>query len=509
MLVYIVNCKNKSMLSVFDSAYEFLYVTCMKILSLYEKQVQSYPDVPRYMHIVEALVEGLALGVLVVGERLPTHRHLAKSLKLTVGTVSRAYAEAARRGITEGITGRGTFMRARVQDREVPSDLHSLKVFAGQAHGGSGHKDAVYDLGFIAPFEHINPSLTQGLEQVLHNAKEDETLFSSLFSYQQPRGLWRHREAGALWAKCYGYAVSPENILVCAGAQHALLTILASLFAPGDRLVVEHFSYPVLRQLARRLRLTLVPVRMDEGGMLPEALEAVCRTGAVRGVYLMPTCHNPTLAQMPLYRRTALVEVCRRHDIYIIEDDVYALSLEHRIAPLANLAPERTCFIASTSEALNGGLRIAYLCAPDALYADLERTIGYTISMAPPLMAELARQWIMDGTADVILQEKRHEAALRNELVRNYLDGFSVTSRSTGFFCWLRLPHPWTAQGFAHVLQKHGIIVAESTLFALGAADSEHAVRLALGGPWSKDAFVQVLQKIVEVLHVDMNAVNY
>lgn len=95
----------------------------------------------------------------------------------------------------------------------------------------------------------------------------------------------------------------------------------------------------------------------------------------------MPTCQNPTLAQIPEYRRRELVDICRRYDVMIIEDDVYALSLEHNLRPLASLAPERCCFIASTSEALSGGLRIAYLCPPDAVFAELERTISYTISM--------------------------------------------------------------------------------------------------------------------------------
>ena len=193
-------------------------------------------------------------------------------------------------------------------------------------------------------------------------------------------------------------------------------------------------SYPLLKQLARRLRLNLTPVRMDQGGMLPDSLEAACRAGGIKGLYLMPTCQNPTLAQIPEYRRRELVDICRRYDVMIIEDDVYALSLEHNLPPLASLAPERCCFIASTSEALSGGLRIAYLCPPDAVFAELERTISYTISMAPPLMAELATMWIRNGTADRVLAAKRREAAERNALARQLLDGFPLETRTTGFF---------------------------------------------------------------------------
>ena len=168
----------------------------------------------------------------------------------------------------------------------------------------------------------------------------------------------------------------------------------------------------------------------------------------------MPTCQNPTLAQIPEYRRRELVDICRRYDVMIIEDDVYALSLEHNLPPLASLAPERCCFIASTSEALSGGLRIAYLCPPDAVFAELERTISYTISMAPPLMAELATMWIRNGTADRVLAAKRREAAERNALARQLLDGFPLETRTTGFFCWLKLPDPWAAVAFAEAARQ-------------------------------------------------------
>ena len=187
--------------------------------------------------------------------------------------------------------------------------------------------------------------------------------------------MLRHREAGALWAGRYGLAARPADLLICAGSQHALLTILTSLCAPGDRIAAESLSYPLLRQLARRLRIQIVPVRADAGGMSPDALDSACRGAPpgnrVRAVYLMPSCRNPTLTRMSLRRREEIVEVCRRHDLLIMEDDVFALAHSRddapdkgsRLPPLAGLAPERTCFIAATSEVLGGGLRVAYLCA--------------------------------------------------------------------------------------------------------------------------------------------------
>ena len=65
---------------------------------------------PLYLQIVDALASDISRGQLVRGQVLPTHRALAKSLGVDLTTVTRAYAEARRRGLTEARVGRGTFV---------------------------------------------------------------------------------------------------------------------------------------------------------------------------------------------------------------------------------------------------------------------------------------------------------------------------------------------------------------------------------------------------------------
>lgn len=448
----------------------------MKLRQLYEENTFG----SKYMGILHAIEQGIAQGILLPGEALPTQRELAEALHVTLGTVSRGYAEAAQRGYIVGVTGRGTFVASRREDVDVMG-----------ASGGVAH-----NLGYIAPFEFLNP----GLNETLLRLSREHNL-EHLTNYQEPRGLLRHRQAGALWAKRYGVHVGADDLLICAGAQHALLTILTSLFNPGDRIAAEQLTYPLLMQLTKRLRLHVVPVRMDGSGILPEALEAACRTGEIKGLYLMPSCQNPTLAHIPDFRRHELVDICRRYDITIIEDDVYALAQENSSPTFATLAPERTCFIAATSEALSGGLRIAYLCPPEEHLEELERTISYTISMAPPLMAELAALWIQDGTAERVLAAKKQEAAARNVLARTLLGGFGLQTRTTGFFCWLRLPAPWTSASFAAAARHQGVLVAEGDHFAVGHGVTEPGARLALGGAKEREDLGCALTILANILH--------
>lgn len=448
----------------------------MNLKELYEEDGKE----PKYKCIATAIAKGVGQGDLCPGDNLPTQRDLAAALGVTVGTVTRGYAEAIQRGLIVGVTGKGTFVSTPRPDVDT---MPAVRRFP-------------YDLGYISPFEHLNP----GLHAAVGRLAEASDL-SGLPRYQQPRGLLRHREAGAMWARRYGVSVGAEDVLVCAGAQHALLVTLMSLFNPGDRIAADPLSYPLLKQLAKRLRLQLVPVRMDAGGMLPDALETACRSGGIKGLYLMPTCHNPMLIRIPEGRRHELVRVCRLHQLLIIEDDVFALALENSLPPLSVLAPELGCFIASTSEALSGGLRIAYLCPPPQHLEALERTIACTIAMAPPLMGELATLWISDGTADAVLHAKREEAAVRNTLARRVLDGFALETRTTGFFCWLRLPIPWKAPAFAAAARELGVLVAEGDHFALTHGTPEEGVRIALGGLRDRESLETALQLLAGLLN--------
>jgi len=462
-------------------------------------------DAPcRYQRVAAAIERGIREGLFLPGAALPTQRTLAEALKLTLGTITHGYAEATKQGLLTAVTGRGTFVASVRPDVDIlpppaPQDFPETQPPFHGPH--SSHSDTpCWNLGFIAPFEHLNPSLANALASLSQHMGSNA--LKGLQSYQRPGGMEHHREAGALWAQRYGVPVSSRDLLICAGSQHALMTILMSLCRSGDRIAAEALSYPLLRQLAWRLRLNLVPIRSDACGMLPDALDTACRNGGIRAVYLMPSCRNPTLTRMPENRRRELAEVCRRHNVLIIEDDVFALALNNGTsAPtFAALAPERTCFIAATSEILGGGLRVAYLCPPEHCLDELEHTISYTISMVPPLMAELASQWILDGTADKILRAKREEAAIRNDIARSIFDGWPLASRNTGFFCWLPLPEGWTGIRFADAAREANVLVAEGEHFLIGHDTPEQGVRLALGGIPDREELREALSRLVRLL---------
>src|SRR5690606_38183161 len=94
---------------------------------------------------------------------------------------------------------------------------------------------------------------------------------------------------------------------------------------------------------------------MDDEGLLPDALDAACRTDRARLLFVNPTAHNPTTATMSPARREAIAALARTHDLIVIEDDVYGRLPERRPPPLAALAPQRTVYIGSAAKTVASG----------------------------------------------------------------------------------------------------------------------------------------------------------
>src|SRR6476646_7760316 len=199
-------------------------------MTIWQPDLQNLKG-PDYQRLADAIRRDIEAGRLQPGDRLPPQRDLADTLAMTLGTVTRAYQTAARRGLVAGEVGRGTYVL-------VPP--------------GAEDGDGVLDLSL--------------------NAIPPHAYLSELAArLDPPRGGHEdHREAGAEWIARRSVHVSPSQVLITVGAQHGLLIALSAATSPGDAILVEELTYTGVITAARMLGLKPVPVAIDAEGLRPD-----------------------------------------------------------------------------------------------------------------------------------------------------------------------------------------------------------------------------------------------
>lgn len=439
-------------------------------------------DPPVYMAILKALEADIVSGALPAGERLPTHRELADNLGLAVGTVTKAYREAERRGLIEGDGRRGTFVG------RLPGQPETFLHMLPEAPG-------VIDLSPYYPPSVTDPDLRHALGEL---ASRD---IGYLIHYSGPRGYARHRSAGTKWISALGMQVTDDDVVITAGAQHAILTTLMAAADRGDVVAAADHTYPGIKWVCGLLGLKLVGVESDEGGMLPDSFESCCTRHRVRFLYCIPTLHNPTNATLTEERRKALAEVAEKHDVRIIEDEINRRLVLDPPPLISSLVPERSFLIASLAKVVAGGLRISYLVPPTRFRERLYKAILGTTLMVSPLLAELATMWIENGTAERSVAQKRTEAEKRNGIVLRVLKDFDFNHAPTSYFVWLKLSRDRNPEEFVAQTRRRGVMVAPSDIFAVEADKAEKAVRICLGGNNDIETLERGLRTIAAVMH--------
>ncbi len=438
---------------------------------------------PRYLAIADRLARDITEGRLRAGDRLPTHRDLAWSLGVTVGTVTRAYTEAERRGLLVGEVGRGTFVRERhAEIGLVPAPSSSVPGFI--------------DFSRNFPADHGQA----GLIAIAMGEVAQSNDFGALLGYATTTGLQAHRDAAATWLARDGFAVDAKDIVITSGAQHAMMLALSAVARPGDVVLTEELTFYGFKSVANMLSVRLSGVACDAFGLMPEALDTACRQLSPKALYTLPTLQNPTTVTMPIERRLEIVEICRRHGVMIIEDDIYGFLSPAAPLPLAALAPDQTLYVTSLSKSVAPGMRIGYMRAPEAWAERLAGMMRASLWMAPPIMAEIAARLIRSGAARKLAQAQRDEAARRQAIAARILAGQEIAAPPFAVHLWLHLPEPWRREEFAVAARHRGVGIASADAFAVGRMTVPHAVRICVTAPREVTQVERGLSVIAELL---------
>jgi DNA-binding transcriptional MocR family regulator len=432
---------------------------------------------PRYAALASRVRMLVADGRVPLGTRLPAERDLATALSLSRATVTAAYARLREDGWATARQGSGTFAA-------LPAGPHR------GAWVPAPPDDATIDMA------HGAPAAPSSVPAAFAAALEELPRFLPQHGYH-PAGLPELRARIAERYTARGLPTSTEQVLVTAGALHGVSTAFHALLGRGQRLLVEHPTYPNALDAARGLGVRVLPTALEPEEP-EEWLGAAERTlAAVRpsAAYLMPDFHNPTGRLLDGAGRERLARALRRAGTTAVIDETFAeLWLDSPTPPPLAAFGAGHVSVGTLSKTSWGGLRIGWVRGEVEQVRRLT-AVAVRSTMAGPVVEQLAAAVLLDG-ADAALAEHRERlrerrAVLIGEL-RQQLPGWRVPEPQGGLVLWCGLPSA-RSRALVAAAERYGLRLAAGPLFGTG-----HAFDDRLRLPYTQPP--DVLRKAVGLL---------
>ena len=395
---------------------------------------------PKYLSLSRALRDAIRSGDLPANSQLPTVRDLAWRLHLTPGTVARAYQLATQEGLLAATVGRGTFVAAQSPRLGPTQALYTERITGGSTGLTDLRPPQVPEVGQAEAF--------RAALQAMAGATGQGWLD---YTSQQGEAALRAEIVGWLGDRILG-PVGPEDVALTHGGQNAIGLIFDCCLR-GDRPVVliEELAYPGFRYAARA---EVVPVEIDDEGMLPGSLEAACRRHGAQVLCLTTEAQNPSTGRMPVKRRQEIADIARRYDLQVLEDDCYSVA-ESDIPSLRALAPERVWLVGSVSKTISAALRFGYVICPAGMGEAGRLTAQHGFFALSRPVADLMLHLFRSGAAFTIRARVQAEFAERLQILVNHLGAFDLGWQPGVPFVWLRLPQGWRASSFLRLSLIH------------------------------------------------------
>ncbi len=296
-----------------------------------------------------------------------------------------------------------------------------------------------------------------------------------------------------------GLTVARPQIMLTGGSAQTLDHMCTLFTRPGDLVLVEAPTYHETLQLFRDHGLNPVQVPTDDDGLrvedLSPLLESLAQRGGegsapaarVRFLYVIPNFQNPSGVTLAADRRQAVLDLAERHNLLVVEDDVYRdLAYEGNVPPslFALDGGRRVLRVGSFSKILAPGVRMGWLMGPVDL---IERLINSGLRCmsggSNPLIANVLATYCLQGLLEPHIEHLRRIYQERRDVMLAALAdhmpaGVRWTRPGGGFFVWLTLPEPLRAAEVVARAREAGIMLLAGDPFFAGTPTGQH-LRLA------------------------------
>jgi len=452
-------------------------------------QIDPQSASSRYTQLYTALRDNILTGRMTPGSRLPSTRDLCRTLGVSRNTVTAAFEQLVAEGYLESRVGDGTYVSSALPDdllqvHHQRTPVQSIvepnlqlseryRAIANTPMGGSAaaHLPRAFRTG-IPALDAFPYRLWSALV-----ARHWRHQTPDLLTYGDAAGYWPLRQAIADYlSAARGVHCRVDQVLITAGSQHALDLVAQVLLDPGDPVWIEDPGYRGARAALLGAGAKLIPVPVDQEGLVVEA--GIAAKAAARMVYVTPSHQYPTGAVMSVARRLALIEWAQAANSWILEDD-YDSEYRYQGRPLAALqgiehygAQQRVIYTGTFSKVLFPGLRLGYLVTPPQLTAAFTQALDLAHRYLSVFDQAVLADFITEGHFARHLRRMRILYATRQQAFISALEAevghaLTVDPAPAGLHLVGWLKPGWEDEQVAAAAAAQGIEVASLSAYRL------------------------------------------
>ena len=423
-------------------------------------------------------------------------RQLSDQRGVSVSTVLQAYLLLENRGIVETRPQSGHYVRARrlslVAEPRTPRGATqttrvSVSELIARVYSASRDpRNVLLGGGFMSPELLPTESLNRRLAAVARAAG------GAGIAYDPPPGLPALRRAIARRAADYDVALSADDVVTTVGTMEALHLCLRAVARAGDTILVESPAYYGVLQLIESLQMRVLEVPSNAGtGVDLARLQDALRQHPVRACLLVPNFSNPLGALMPDDAKRDLVRMLARHEVPLIEDDIYGDLGFDAARPRPAKAFDRHGLVmlcTSFSKTLAPGYRVGWV-APGRWRDAVER-LKFAQTVGTPTLPQMAiADFLENGGYERHLRRLRRALAdqvgrVSDAIAEHFPNGTRISRPRGGFLLWVEMPPGKNALDLHDRALARGVSIAPGPIFSAKQRFS-NCLRLSCAWPWS------------------------
>ncbi|WP_426434103.1 PLP-dependent aminotransferase family protein [Bradyrhizobium genosp. P] len=454
------------------------------------------PSTYRYEQLADLITGMIGNGTLAQGTRVPSVRALSKQHGVSISTALQTYRTLEDRGVLVARPQSGFYVAA-VQRGMLGLPSTSPRSAKASAVSISGAVAALLQHSSNRAFMPFGCAVPDGdllaskrLDLMLSRAARRHGTQHNV--YGPPQGELILRGEIAKRAMRVGHMLSPDDIVITSGCTEALTLALSAVAKPGDTIAVEAPTYMGLLHTLEVLGLKALELPVDPvHGIDIEAVAQLLDTERVAACALSSCFNNPLGSMMAEADKRALLAVLARHDVPLIEDDVYGDLYFGRERPKPFIALDggaNTIYCSSFSKSLAPGYRVGWVAAGARTRRVVERKLAFSLCGAVLPQVALA-EFLASGAYDAHLRSVRrlfqdNLAQMARAIAASFPTETKMSRPAGGFVLWLELPGGFDLRGLFDAAIDQGICFAPGDVFS-ASRRFRNCLRLSAGHGWN------------------------